>query len=73
MRLGAAVIQYSLIGKPPEKESLTRNIGAGLAIISRDYKTIWANEVVKNLFGEVEEEVLLEEVNNKPQSDVVPK
>ncbi len=35
-------------------ENVTRNIGVGLATISKDYQTIWANEVLKQIFGEVE-------------------
>lgn len=34
-------------------EVITRSIGAGLAIISRDYNTIWANKVIENIFGDV--------------------
>ena len=33
---------------------VTQNIGAGLAIISRDYQTVWANNVIKKIFGDVE-------------------
>ncbi len=35
-------------------ESVTKNIGVGLAVISKEYNTLWANEVLKNLFGDVE-------------------
>jgi PAS domain S-box-containing protein len=35
-------------------DQVTSNIGAGLAIVSRDYKTVWANGVLKKIFGEVE-------------------
>jgi PAS domain S-box-containing protein len=35
-------------------ETVTQNIGAGLAIISKDYRTLWANKVLKDLFGDVE-------------------
>jgi PAS domain S-box-containing protein len=31
---------------------ITENIGAGLCIISPEYKTIWANEVIKDIFGD---------------------
>jgi len=34
-------------------ETITGNIGAGLAVISRDYKILWANRVLKSIFGEV--------------------
>lgn len=32
-------------------ETITGNIGAGLAVISRDYKILWANKVLKEMFG----------------------
>jgi PAS domain S-box-containing protein len=35
-------------------ETITGNIGAGLAVISTDYKIMWANRVLKSIFGEVE-------------------
>jgi PAS domain S-box-containing protein len=35
-------------------EIVTQNIGAGLAIISKDYRTVWANNVLKKIFGDVE-------------------
>ncbi len=35
-------------------ETITRTIGAGLCIISRDYRTLWANGVLKRIFGDVE-------------------
>lgn len=33
-------------------EMVTQNMGAGLAIISRDYHTIWANGVIQDTFGD---------------------
>jgi PAS domain S-box-containing protein len=35
-------------------EAVTKNVGVGLAIISKDYRTIWANPVIKDIFGETE-------------------
>jgi PAS domain S-box-containing protein len=35
-------------------ETVTRSLGAGLAIISKDYRTLWANDVLKQIFGDVE-------------------
>ncbi|MFZ1684194.1 MAG: PAS domain S-box protein [Candidatus Zixiibacteriota bacterium] len=35
-------------------ESVTTNAGAGIAVISRDYRTRWANGLLKGLYGEVE-------------------
>jgi len=34
-------------------ERFTRSIGAGIAHISRDYRTLWANRVLVDLFGDV--------------------
>ncbi len=35
-------------------EMVTQNMGAGLALISKDYHTLWANNVLKQIFGDVE-------------------
>jgi|GEM_PF-2558142 len=35
-------------------ETVTENLGAGLAIISRDYRTIWENKLLKQMFGNME-------------------
>jgi PAS domain S-box-containing protein len=35
-------------------ETVTQNAGVGLAIISKDYRTLWANKVLKQMFGDVE-------------------
>jgi len=35
-------------------ELVTANIGAGLSIISKDYKILWANKFLKNVFGDIE-------------------
>jgi PAS domain S-box-containing protein len=32
-------------------ETVTKNLGAGVAIISKDYQTLWANEVLNQIFG----------------------
>ncbi len=34
-------------------ETITGTIGAGLAVISKDYRVIWANKVFKEMFGSV--------------------
>jgi PAS domain S-box-containing protein len=34
-------------------DSISESLGAGLAIISRDYRTLWANRTLVNIFGEV--------------------
>lgn len=35
-------------------ELITSNLSIGVAIISRDYRTIWANSVMREMFGDVE-------------------
>lgn len=45
---------------------LTEAMGAGLAIISRDYRTVWANDYLKEVFGEVEGKLCYEVYNQQP-------
>ncbi|MGB5424087.1 MAG: response regulator [Desulfobacterales bacterium] len=35
-------------------DRITRSVGAGLAVISRDYRVVWANEILKKMFGSIE-------------------
>jgi PAS domain S-box-containing protein len=46
---------------------LTEAMGAGLAIISRDYRTLWANDYLKGVFGEVEGKHCYEAYNQQPR------
>ena len=46
--------EEALRGEREKLELVTQNIGAGLGIISRDYRTLWANNVLKRIFGDVE-------------------
>jgi len=69
------ILQYEyreerLLLEHDNPETITRNIGAGLCIISKDYRTLWANEVLKQIFGEVEGKVCYETYNQ--QTDVCP-
>ncbi|MBM4331862.1 MAG: response regulator [Deltaproteobacteria bacterium] len=45
-------------------EAVTQNMGAGLAIISKDYRTLWANKVLKQIFGKVEVEFAIQPITN---------
>jgi PAS domain S-box-containing protein len=47
-------VEEALLIERERLETVTQNIGAGLAIISKDYGTLWANKVLKDLFGDVE-------------------
>ncbi len=35
-------------------DRITRNVGAGLAVISRDYRVVWANEILRKMYGDIE-------------------
>jgi len=45
-------------------ELITSNLSIGVSIISRDYRTIWANSVMRNLFGEVEARCCYSAIHN---------
>ncbi len=44
--------EEELASEKERLEIVTQNIGAGLAIVSRDYRTLWANNVLQDIFGE---------------------
>jgi signal transduction histidine kinase len=46
---------------------IARNIGAGFAIISRDYRTVWASEFLKQAFGDVEGKVCYSTYNRRQE------
>ena len=46
-------------------EIVTQNVGAGLAIISKDYRTLWANKVLKDKFGDVEGKICYSTYNQR--------
>jgi diguanylate cyclase (GGDEF)-like protein/PAS domain S-box-containing protein len=48
-------------------EMLTEAIGVGIAVISRDYRTLWANRVLKAVFGEVEGSCCHITYNQRPE------
>jgi PAS domain S-box-containing protein len=48
-------------------EVVTRYIGAGLAIISKDYRTLWGNETLKRIFGDIEGKICYSTYNRKTE------
>jgi|WetSurMetagenome_2_1015567.scaffolds.fasta_scaffold03640_3 PAS domain S-box-containing protein len=48
-------------------EMVTLNVAAGLAVISKDYRTVWANQVLKDLFGEVDGKVCYATYNQRDE------
>jgi PAS domain S-box-containing protein len=47
-------IEENLRQERDRLETITGTIGAGLAVISKDYRIVWANSVFKEMFGSVE-------------------
>ena len=45
-------------------ETVSRNIGAGLIIISKDYHILWANKLLVDLFGEIATKTCYSTLNN---------
>ncbi len=56
--------------------AVTRSINAGFVMVSRDYKIVWANEFIKNLFGSVEGQISYQvlqgnnPINIRPDSSI---
>jgi PAS domain S-box-containing protein len=46
--------EKALRGERDNAERITQNIGAGLCLISKEYRICWANEVLKERFGRIE-------------------
>jgi PAS domain S-box-containing protein len=47
-------------------ERLAKNIGVGIALISRDYRTLWANDLLKEIFGDIEGTTCYSAYNQQP-------
>ena len=52
-------------------EMVTQNMGAGLAFISKDYQTLWANNVLKQIFGDAEGKACYSTYNKR--AEICPK
>jgi PAS domain-containing protein len=59
--------EEELASEKERLEIITQNIGAGLAIISRDYRTLWANKVLQDLFGECVGKVCFTHYNKREE------
>jgi PAS domain S-box-containing protein len=57
--------EEAVLAERDRLETVTRNIGAGLAIISKDYRTLWANDVLKQIFGDVEGKICYSTYNQR--------
>ena len=62
--------EEALSAERDKLETVTRNVGAGLAIISKDYRTLWANDVLKQIFGDVEGKICYSTYNHR--NDICP-
>src|SRR3972149_3283822 len=45
-------------------EAVTENIGAGLTIVSKDYRILWANKFLRQIFGNVEQKTCYSTFHN---------
>lgn len=46
--------ELSLKEERDRLERISSGMGLGLAVISRDFRTIWANDILRDIFGDVE-------------------
>ncbi len=59
--------EQSLTKEREYLNSITSNLGVGLCIISPDYRTIWMNNYLKSLYGEIEGKLCYVSYNNKSE------
>jgi PAS domain S-box-containing protein len=59
--------ELALRAEKEKLETVTRNIGVGLTVISRDYRIQWANEVLKETFGDIEGKICYEILKRRNQ------
>ena len=58
--------EAELILEHTKLEMVTQNVGAGLAIISKDYRTVWTNKVMGDLYGETVGRNCFQAYNGRP-------
>jgi len=63
--------EEALLTERDRLEIVTESIGAGLAVISKDYRTLWANRVLKRIFGDVEGKICYSTYNQR--SEICPR
>jgi PAS domain S-box-containing protein len=63
--------EEALLAERDRLETVTESIGAGLAVISEDYRTLWANRVLKRIFGDVEGKICYSTYNRR--SEICPR
>jgi K+-sensing histidine kinase KdpD len=57
--------EEALLAERDRLEIVTGSLGAGLAVISKDYRTVWANEVLRRMFGDVEGKICYSTYNQR--------
>ncbi len=63
--------EENLFAERDKLETVTRSIGAGLIMISKDYRTLWANDVLKRIFGDLEGKTCYSTYNHR--KNICPK
>jgi len=59
--------ELALRGEKEKLETVTRNMGVGLAVIARDYRILWTNQVLKGIFGDIEGKICHATFNRQAQ------
>jgi PAS domain S-box-containing protein len=62
--------ETSLQQEHAKLDTITSSIGVGLAIISKEYRTLWVNQVLRDIFGAVEGKPCYAAFNG--QADICP-
>jgi PAS domain S-box-containing protein len=62
--------ELALRAEKEKLETVTRNMGVGLTVIAKDYRILWANQVLKEIFGDVEGKICHETYNK--QTEICP-
>ncbi|MEW6521714.1 MAG: response regulator [Thermodesulfobacteriota bacterium] len=59
--------ELALRAEKEKLETVTRNIGVGLTVISSDFRVLWANRVLKETFGDIEGKICHQTFNKRDQ------
>lgn len=60
-------IEDALRTEKNKLDKICKSLGAGIVMISKDYKTIWANDIIKEIFGDVENKPCYSTYNQRDQ------
>jgi putative nucleotidyltransferase with HDIG domain len=64
------ILEDSIKNERNKLEMVTKAVGMGLTLISKDYRTVWTNDVIRGIYGETEGMICYETYNQ--QTSVCP-